>query len=190
MRGMGMSRRTLFKVGLGGTALLAVGGIGLSLQGSRLREPRRPLKVLDTLEFSVLAAFADRLAPHQPPFPTAWELQVAESVDLHLSTIHPGDATDFRKALALLESAVAGAIFDGRFRPFTACTPEAQDATMAAWRTSSVGIRRQAFRAMSGLCHAAYFGSKESYAAVGYPGPPDYGQGSNWKGRASSGGGS
>ncbi len=176
-----MSRRTLFKVGLGGTALLAVGGLGLSLQASRLREPRSPLRVLSPLEFSILAALADRLAPRVAPVPSAWEVQVAEKVDLHLSTLHPGDAADFCKALALLESPLAGALLDGRLRPFTACSAEAQDATLHGWRTSSLGVRRQAFRAMSGLCHAAYFGSPETYAAVGYPGPPDYGQGTHWK---------
>jgi hypothetical protein len=57
-------------------------------------------------------------------------------------------------------------------RPFTQMDPTEQDAQLDAWRNSRLAVRRTGFQAMKRLCSAIYFGSPETYASVGYPGPP------------------
>ncbi|HWV39173.1 MAG TPA: gluconate 2-dehydrogenase subunit 3 family protein [Vulgatibacter sp.] len=165
----------MIRYGLGGAVALAAGGVGLSLQQTHLRRPSRPLRALDERTFSILAAVADRVAPAEGAFPAASELQVAEKVDELLAGVHPSVVEEIKQVLHLLENGVAGLLLDGRPRPFTALEPQAQDEALQAWRRSRLGLRRTAYRAIRGLCAAAYYASPEIQPAVGYPGPPDFG---------------
>ncbi len=168
------SRRSLLKLGLGGAALLAAGGLGLGLWPGPVRPTPSGLAVLDPRSYSVLAAVADRICPGGEGLPAASDLDVAALVDSHLARLHPADAAELLQGLVLLENALAGLIFDGRPKPFTACSPEVQDAVLLAWQGSRVTVRRVVFQALRGLIAAAYWGHPDLYAAVGYPGPPDY----------------
>lgn len=171
-----ITRRSVLRFGLGGAALLAVGGVGLGLRSTVTRAPRRPLKTLDERQFSVLAAVADRVMPGDgDELPSAWALEVPEKVDGVLATVHPADAAEMGQLLLLLESALAGFVLDGRPRTFTASSPEQQDAALGDWRASRIGVRRTGFRALQKTILAAYYGSPETWEAVGYPGPPDFG---------------
>ena len=114
-----MQRRTLLKWGIGGGVLLALGGVGLALRPTVRRQAARPLRVLDAREFSILWSVAERMCPGGGGFPAAHEVQVAEKVDDFLAISHPGVQADVKKVLALLESALAGSVLDGRTRPFT-----------------------------------------------------------------------
>lgn len=172
---MALSRRTILRYGLGGALLLSAGGVGLSLQPTRLRQPAGPLQVLDERTFSVLAAVADRITPGGGGLPPARELQVAEKVDALLARLHPADAGEMRQALLLLENALAGLVLDGRARPFTRLEPEEQDEVLRSWQHSRLHLRRTAWAAIHGLCAAAYYASPAIHPLLGYPGPPDYG---------------
>lgn len=169
---MSLSRRTVLRYGLGGAALLAVGGVGLGLRPGVLREPKAPLRALDAVAFSVLAAVAERVAPGGQGFPAASALGVPEKVDALLASSDPGLAAEVSQALKLLENALTGLLLEGRTRPFTACSAAEQDAVLESWRTSGLLVRRQVYKALRGLCASAYYASPETYAAVGYPGPP------------------
>ena len=169
------TRRALL---IGASAVVATGGLGLALvglQGSVLREPRAPLQVLDRPTFSTLAAAADRICPATQDLPSAWELQVPEGVDSYLATLHEASAADVVNLLRLLESGVAGLVLDGRPRPFTACSGSAQDAVLAAWRDSRIGPRKAGYKALVALVSSGYWSLPETWAHLGYPGPPRFG---------------
>lgn len=166
----------MLKVGLGGAAVVAVGGgAALFLRDTVSRTPRRPLRALTAAQFSVLAAVADRIAPASGAFPSAWEVSVPEKIDELLSRVHPGLVEEVGQGLMLLESAAAGMLLDGRTSTFTGSTPAEQDEILESWRASDIEVRRKVFKALNGLCNAAYYGSPEVYPAVGYPGPPQRG---------------
>ena len=171
------SRRRVIKVGLGGAAILGMGGIGLSLRPTILREPATALKALDEKAFSILAAICDRIIPHGPRFPTARDVQLAEKVDTLLASLHPGDVSDIRDGLMLIENALAGLLFDGRWSSFTASPPEVQDVALNNLRTSMIPIRRTIYRAIYGMVSGAYWSSPETYDVAGYGGPPEFGSG-------------
>lgn len=171
---MTISRRHLLQVGLGGAGLLAVGGLGLSMQDSVLREPGRPLQVLDTLEYSVMSAVAERICPAGDGFPGGSTLDVAYGIDTFVARLDPAAGTELKALLRLLENAVAGLLLDGRPRPFTACSPEVQDATLEAWRQSRIQLRRSGMKVLVGLCSSTYYSDPRVYSHVGYPGPPDF----------------
>lgn len=151
-----------------------MGGLGLGVRGTQVRAPRRPLKILDLTQYSVLAAAADRLAPTGPGWPTAGDLEVAEKIDDLLARGDPATAAELTQVLALLENALVGFVLGGRITTFTGSAPEVQDAVLDGWRRSRVSVLRTAFKALNGLVGASYFGDPRTYALVGYPGPPDF----------------
>lgn len=172
---MSTTRRSFLQLGLIGAGVLAVGGVGLGLRGTVYRAPSRPLKALTPRGFSILSAVADRLLDYGPKGPTAAELGIAEQVDAFLATAHPATVAEVEQALALLENAAAGALLEGRFQTFTASTPEAQERALLGWSHASIPLFRKAYRGLHSLCTGPYFGDPRTYAAVGYPGPPDFG---------------
>ncbi len=169
------TRRGLLKLGLLGSALLGVGGVGLALQPTHARAPRVALRALDERTFSILAAVADAVCPGADGLLGAWELQVPERVDAHLDRLHPADVAELKQALLLLENGLAGLVLDGRPRAFSACDLETRSRVLARWKQSRIGVRRQAYRALVSLVSASYWTQPATFAFVGYPGPPRVG---------------
>ena len=169
---MSLSRRSILKYGLGGAVALMVGGTGLAFQSTKMIEPAIPLKSLSQREFSVLHAVAEVMLPKQGRFPAASELQVAEQVDELLSGMHPGIVAELRQALLLVENALASAVFDQHFRPFTQQPLEVQHEILESWRQSRLALRRTVFQALNGICAGVYYASPVIFSAVGYGGPP------------------
>jgi hypothetical protein len=189
------SRRGLIKKTLGGAALLAVAGaVPIALRKTKLRPPQRALRFFTAAEYSIWAAVADRVlaqeataatrependfaeaslqAAKRPRAPTPAQVGVAEKADAFLAPLPRSDAKDLKQLLALFDNALFSLLSGGPARPFTQMDPDEQDAHLRAWRTSRLAIKRTGFQAMKRLCCAIYFGAPETYASVGYPGPP------------------
>ena len=149
----------------------------MSMIPTQLRAARSPLKAFDETTFSILAAVADRISPAGDGFPSAWDLKVPEKIDGLFSKVHPGDVKDYANGLMLIENSIAGLLFDGRFGNFTSSSPEVQDQSIESFRTSKLEVRRTIFKALYGTCTAAYWSSPILNQSMGYPGPPDYGNG-------------
>jgi hypothetical protein len=169
-----LSRRSLVKAGLFGAGMLGISGIGLGLQSTVYRSPQSTLRALSAREYSIIAAVADRVCPRESDMPSARALLVADHLDGAVFRMHPGAAAEFKQLLALLENAAVGMVFEQRARPFTACKPEVQDRVLRAWQLSRFSLRRTGFRALAGLCMAAYWAQPETWVALGYPGPPEF----------------
>lgn len=168
---LGVSRRRILKFGLFGSAVLAAGGLGLSLQATKLRSPAAPLSVFNQQEFSILSAIVDRMFPDNPPFVSGSSARVPELVDELMSTMPTLTVEEFKQALALMENALTSLVFFGTPRPFSQCTPDVQDAILEDWRTSSILLRRTVFRALNSVCAGAYYGNHARFEALGYAGP-------------------
>lgn len=171
------TRRQLIGGSLGASGLLFLGGFGLALRPGA-NHPVPALEALDERAFRTLEAFARRVCPHDPEagFPSADAIGVAKLVDTHVATMHETDRAELNQALWLLENALAGLFIEGRTRAFSVASADAQDRALAAWRGSSIGVLRRTYLALQQLCISSYYGHPSVYAAIGYPGPPDYGQ--------------
>lgn len=169
---MSTTRRRLIQVGVIGAVALAIGGVGVALQGTDIRQPARPLLALSPRSFSILAAVADRLVV-VPGGPSARQAQVAEGVDALLATLHPDTTVEFEQALTLLENAAAGLLIDQRWTTFTGSPPDVQDRVLKGWSESRFSLLRKVFRAVHGLCMGVYWTQDELHGLIGYPGPPD-----------------
>ena len=181
------TRRGLFKKTLGSALLLAAAGaVPVALQKTRERAPRKPLRFFTPAEYSVFAAVADRVLatsplepstelgplPSRPAAPLPAEVEVAEKADAFLAPLDAGSAKDLKQLLMLFDNALFSVVMGGPPRPFTRMSAEEQDRHLRSWATSRLAIRRTGFQALKRLAAAVYFGSPETYATVGYPGPP------------------
>lgn len=166
-----MNRRSLLKVGLAGSALLALGGIGLGLRSGRPRVPQTTLRALNPRAFDALAAAAEVLVPGGDGLPTAHEVQVAEGVDEALAHCHPGVQKEMNQVLGLLENALSGLILDGRTQCFSACDAPTRLDILVSWQNADTAVLRSAFKAIHGFCSGVYWSSPLLAPHIGYPGP-------------------
>jgi len=174
---MGSTRRSLLKKGLIGGGLLAVSGIGLSLQPSKkLTSPVGSLKVLSPKAYGTLLALIPHVLPVSKEFPKPDDIQVAKRVDDLLALMHPADGAELAQALQVIENPVLGLLLDGRPQPFSVASAAAQAQTLQNWKSSRLAVRRTGYVALTGLIKSCYFSHPQTYAAVGYPGPPDLSQ--------------
>ncbi len=172
--GDGRSRRSFLVRGLAGGALLALGGAGWLLTRKTRLPPELsgPLKVFSPEEAAVLIAVADRLVPERPGFPRPAELRLASRMDEVAAMAHPATQGELRRLVRLFESALGGLLLDGEARLFTTSTPAQQDRRLAAWAQSRLPLRRTGYRALKRLVYASYYAAPETWAAIGYAGPP------------------
>jgi hypothetical protein len=97
---------------------------------------------------------------------------VAGKVDAFLAPLPENDRKDLKQLLALFDNALFSFVTGGPPRPFTQMDAAEQDQHLRSWQNSRLAIRRTGFQAMKRLSCAIYFGSPDTYASVGYPGPP------------------
>ncbi|HEU4385964.1 MAG TPA: gluconate 2-dehydrogenase subunit 3 family protein [Anaeromyxobacteraceae bacterium] len=166
-------RRDFLRKGLvGGLLLAAGGGVFLATRRTRAASGLGPLQILSPEEATVVLAVANRLVPERVGFPRPLDVGVPGKVDALLAGLHPGAQKEFRRLVNLFEGAVAGFLFEGQARQFTACSPWEQEDRLRGWAQSRVTLRRSGFRALKKLVYAAYYGSPQTWPAIGYPGPP------------------
>ena len=195
------SRRGLLKKTLGGAALLAVAGaVPVALRQTALRPlPARGLQFFTPAEYAVVAAFAERVlaetvpealaaAPPggapvlpaavaaaiagQPKAPLPAEVDVAGKLDAFLAPLAPAPAKELKQLLALLDNGLFSLLGGGPATNFTRMSAAQQDAHLARWAHSRLAVQRTGYQALKRLSAAVYFGSPETFASVGYPGPP------------------
>ena len=156
-------------MGLFGGSLLALGGLGLAVYPSKVvGAATEPLAALDARSFQVLVAVASRIVTAKGANPVA----IAHGVDRSLSYALPETQEAINKLLGLFENALPGLVLDGRLKPFTRLSPQAQDAVLESWRTSRIELRRTGYQALRKLALAAYYMEESSWGPLAYQPPP------------------
>lgn len=198
----GLSRRSLFKTTMGGAVLLAAAGaVPIALRKTQLRDipAGRKLLFFTAAEYSIMAAVVDRVlaesappalqaAPPggepalpapiasdvsaQPAAPTPAQLDIAGRIDAFLAPSDPAVAKDFKQLLGLFDNALFSLVCGGPPKPFTQMSVEQQDLQLARWANSRLALLRSGYQALKRLSSAIYFSAPETYASLGYPGPP------------------
>jgi hypothetical protein len=169
-----MTRRELVRRGIVGTILLAAAGATAAFWWpTRRRKPRPGLRVFDEREASILAAVAASVLAIEPGAPSAEDVDVVGRVDALLARSPAAVQREFARLLHLFENGTTGLITATGWTSFTAAGPATREARLRAWETSRIAIFRTGFQAMKRICCACYYSSPSSWAAFGYPGPPD-----------------
>jgi len=134
--------------------------------------PPDGLLVFSPAQFAVLDAVARRMVRPRPGWPTVDQVGVARAADRIAARTEPSAQKELRQLLGLFENGLAGFLFGGRTRPFTALEGADQDRVLGEWRDSRIAVRRTGFSALRTLVLAGYYQSPTLWPAVGYGGPP------------------
>jgi hypothetical protein len=165
-----MQRRTLLKLGLGATVILAAAGGGVALLrpgliGGRLGEGAR----------SVMHAVA--LAVLEGALPSA-EPARSQAIDAHLVRLESAIAAfpaatqaELSQLLALLASVPGRLALAGLSSAWSQARVDAVQAALQGMRLSSLSLKQQAYHALRDLTNAAYFSDESAWPGMGYPGP-------------------
>ncbi|MEO7921499.1 MAG: gluconate 2-dehydrogenase subunit 3 family protein, partial [Thermoanaerobaculia bacterium] len=156
-----------------GAVLLALGGsAAIALRPTRARACAGRLAVLSADEYSILAAIAERVVGVPAGAPSTAQVDVALRADRAMRLWLPSVQKELQQLLHLFENGLTGVTTGTGFAPFTASSRSAQDARLAAWSTSRVSLLRTGFQAIKRLTAACYYSAPESWASLGFPGPP------------------
>lgn len=117
-------------------------------------------------ESCILQAVILRIVPRAAEIPS---IDLARKVDIILAQVRKEMGRDFKLLLTLLE--YGPFLLGGRWKRFTRMIETEQDAYLASWERSSMSFKRMGFQVLRRTVLAAYYGSKESWARIGYRGP-------------------
>jgi hypothetical protein len=165
-----MQRRTLLKLGLGATVLLALAGGGIAMLRPGLVDGR-----LSASAKEVFAAVARAVLDGSLPA----DLQQRQTIiGAHLQRLEntlagfaPATRAELSQLLALLSSTPGRLGLAGLHADWPqASVPELQQA-LQGMRTSSLAMRQQVYHALRDLTNAAYYADPTSWSLMGYPGP-------------------
>jgi len=163
------TRRQLLQLGLGGAAVLALGGGLLSwVRGGYALLPGEVAIGLSVKQLCVARALVETLTPGGDGFPSGRELGLVQRVDEQVWAADEAMAADLRAALELIEHVPP--LF-GRYRRFSALGPAARREVFEALSRSRRNLFVQVASAMKQLIQICYYTDPRVWPAIGYDGP-------------------
>ena len=166
-----VQRRTLLKLGLAGSAALALAGGGAALlyepawRGGRLTHHGR------TVLAAVARAVLDGSLPSEGgPRHVALSAHL-ERMDATLRAMPPSTQREVGLLLAVLAAPPGRIALAGLVADWPHADVVQIQAALQSMRTSRMALRQQAYHALRDLTHAAYFADAATWSQLGYPGP-------------------
>src|SRR5687768_6496399 len=126
--------------------------------------------MLSSQHRTVLEAVARRIVPHAYDG-GAGAVDLVARIEARLEQAPPERARDFELALTVLGSRAAALLLSGLIAPFPRLSAGRQDALLARWSASPLGVVRSIYQGVRRLVLAVYYSQPESFAGVGYLGP-------------------
>jgi hypothetical protein len=172
------SRRQFIKTGLvGGGVLLAARALYGPFAPDPVvsDDPDFVHQILGAKERTILSAVAPViLAGAMPREATSPGLMtsVIRGVDTAVSSLPPPVQEEVRDLFALLDFPVTRRIVAGLGKPWLEAGPQDVEDFLERWKGSRFALLRSAYRALQELIVAAWYANPESWARIGYPGPP------------------
>lgn len=169
-----LSRRSLLKVGLLGSAFLATAGLTATLSGCSASTPLAGFAVIRESDLTFLHALIPVLlegavAPEKVPQAVAGTL---ESLDYSLNHLSP----ELRGLTVQLFDVLALPITRGPLTGVWGSWENASEAEVRAflerWQNSSIGLLKMGHASLLQLVMMSWYGRAESWPHCGYPGPP------------------
>lgn len=125
--------------------------------------------VLSSSESQTLRAVSLRILDGAVPDPAGdGGAAICRFVDRYLLELPRPLQRDVRALLHLVE---LFPLLSLRMARFSHLRGDEQDAMLADWQDSRIGLFRQGFQALKSLCCLAHYQDARSFAAIGYPGP-------------------
>ena len=168
-----MSRRSLLKVGLLGSAFLATAGLTASLSGCSTSTPQTGFAVIRESDLPFLQALIPvmlegAVAPQQMPQALAGTL---ESLDYSLNHLSPEMLKLTVQLFDVLAMPVTRGPLTGVWGSWENASAADVRAFLERWKNSSIGLLKMGHASLLQLVMMSWYGRAESWAHCGYPGP-------------------
>ena len=169
-----LSRRSLLKVGLMGSALLGTAGLTATLTGCSASHPAKGYLVLRDSDLPFLRALIPVLLNGSVPassMPGAVE-GTLQSLDTNLAHLSP----EMRKLTVQLFDVLALPVtrgpLTGVWGSWESARAEDMRRFLQRWQNSSISLLRMGHASLLQLVMMAWYSRQEAWAHCGYPGPP------------------
>lgn len=164
-----VSRRAFLR-GAGLTASLAAVGRIRVLPAAAAEPAAEGPRFFSDYETELLTQIVERMVDTgDPAAPAVRDTRAVATIDALVATLDPAVSGQLPLALRLFEWGPI--VFDFTFSRFTRMTPAEQDASLEAWMTSRLQIRRLAFAGLRNLALLGYWSQDETWPLIGYAGP-------------------
>ena len=166
------SRRQFIQVGLAGAALLATArwldrSEASPAPGQRLLD-ERAAAIVGGLVPVILAG----VLPEEEKARARAIREVSEAFDRAVAGLSPAVQREVDQLFSILRLAPVRFAFTGLWSPVEESSAEEIAAFLQRWRTSRFDIQRAGYQAMTQLVQASWYDNPQSWAQIGYPGPP------------------
>lgn len=167
-----MQRRTLLKLGLGASLVLAAAGGAVvlmrpAIEAGKLRSGPRAVML------AVARAVLDGVLPAEPAARTAALDAHLQRLEAAITAFPASTQAELSQLLALLSSPPGRRALAGLSSDWPEASVEQIQAALQGMRVSSLSLKQQAYHALRDLSNAAYFSDPSAWAHLGYPGPTD-----------------
>ncbi len=138
-------------------------------------EPRGPgggrlFSFFSDWEADQFSRIAERMVDTGHPTAPGWrDTDALATVDSLLAGLDPALSGDLPLALRLVE--YGPIVFDATFTRFSRMDEVERDASLEAWMTSRLTVRRVAFTALRNLAFFGYYSQDSTWSLIGYRGP-------------------
>ena len=165
-----MQRRTLLKVGVATSAVLALAGGALTLI-----RPGRVDGVLATPARAMFTALARTVLGQQLPsesalLPLALQGHVSR-VQATIAGLPPAMQAEVDELITIVCSVPGRVVLVGLTSDWSAATEAEVARALQNMRGSALAVRQQAYHALRDMTNASYFADPSTWPAIGYPGP-------------------
>ena len=120
---------------------------------------------------AIAAAILDGALPSAGPARDAALSRAVEGVHIAISGLPPAVQDEVSQLFGLLDFPLTRRFVAGVGPWDRASIPEVA-AFLERWRTSGVTLFRSGYQALHQLVYAGWYGANDTWAAIGYPGPP------------------
>lgn len=165
-----MQRRTLLKVGIATSTLLALAGGTLAL----LRPARSEGRLAPGAQtmFAVLArAVLGALLPAEPAQQAQALQGLVQRLEATITGMPPAMQAEVDELLTIAASAPGRYALLGLGSAWDTASVEELTQALQSLRVSGLALRQQAFHALRDMINAAWFAEPATWAAIGYAGP-------------------
>jgi hypothetical protein len=172
-----MNRRSFLKLSATGSAALAAVGATASLSGCSETLPENgQWRVLRSQDRIMLAAIAPVMLkgslPAEPTANKAGVDTVIATIDEALFKLDAHNTKQISDLFTLLTFGLTRGLATGVWSKWENASEAEIENFLNSWRESSIGLLTLGYNGLNKLMCATWFGQKEAWEAVGYPGPP------------------
>ncbi|WP_425056802.1 twin-arginine translocation pathway signal protein [Pseudomonas abyssi] len=168
-----LDRRSLLKLGLGATMVLGTASLTASLSGCSSSAPASHLSVLRDSDLPLLRALYPAVIGPHPAFAEADAITLATAqLDRSLQAASPFVQDEVLNLLGMLSLPLTRGPLTGIWGNLAEASPKQLETFLLRWRDSRFELLRKGHKAITQLLQLSWYATPQSWAAVGYPGPP------------------